>query len=134
MRRRVLFRYGISDVMETLIHNFFNLEVMYKSRYLLWLGFKVTLQLSFVSLVFAALLGLFLAFLRSIKNRVVTGLIIVYVDLFRALPTIVLFMLVYFGFALNRFLSVPPGWTVPFSPSNRGILGPCRSTSIRPTL
>lgn len=96
--------------METLIHNFFNLEVMYKSRYLLWLGFKVTLQLSFVSLVFAALLGLFLAFLRSIKNRVVTGIIIVYVDLFRALPTIVLFMLVYFtwpyfGVSLPRYWS-----------------------------
>jgi hypothetical protein len=34
-----------------------------------------------------------------------------------------LFMLVYFGFALNRFLSVPPGWTVLFVTIFAGLIG-----------
>ena len=90
---------------------------MYKARYLLWLGLKVTLQLSFVSLFFAVLFGLFLAFLRSLKNRFLSALIIIYVDLFRALPTIVLFMLVYFtwpyfGISLPRYWSAVVALTI----------------------
>lgn len=34
-----------------------------------------------------------------------------------------LFMLVYFGFALNRFLSVPPGWTILFVTIFAGLIG-----------
>lgn len=90
---------------------------MYKARYLLWLGLKVTLQLSFVSLFFAVLFGLFLAFLRSLKNRLLSAFIIIYVDLFRALPTIVLFMLVYFtwpyfGISLPRYWSAVVALTI----------------------
>jgi polar amino acid transport system permease protein len=96
--------------MEALIHNFFNVEVMFKAKYLLWIGFRVTLQLSFVSLVFAILAGLLLAFFRSFRITVLNVLIIIYVDLFRALPTIILFMLVYFtwpyfGISLPRYWS-----------------------------
>ena len=103
--------------MDALIDNFFNIEVMYKARYLLWLGLKVTLQLSFVSLFFAVLFGLFLAFLRNLKNRFLSALIIIYVDLFRALPTIVLFMLVYFtwpyfGISLPRYWSAVVALTI----------------------
>jgi len=102
---------------DALIDNFFNIQVMYKARYLLWLGLKVTLQLSFVSLFFAVLFGLFLAFLRSLKNRFLSALIIIYVDLFRALPTIVLFMLVYFtwpyfGISLPRYWSAVVALTI----------------------
>jgi polar amino acid transport system permease protein len=83
----------------------------------LWLGLKVTLQLSFVSLFFAVLFGLFLAFLRSLKNRLLSAFIIIYVDLFRALPTIVLFMLVYFtwpyfGISLPRYWSAVVALTI----------------------
>ena len=83
--------------MEALIQNFFNVEVMYRARILLWMGLKVTLQLSAVSLALAIVLGLLLASLRNLHNKVLDALIIIYVDLFRALPTIVLFMLVYFA-------------------------------------
>jgi len=103
--------------MEALIDNFFNIEVMYKAKYLLWLGFKVTLQLSFLSLVLAILAGLFLAFLRSFRIRPINVLIIIYVDVFRALPTIILFMLVYFtwpyfGISLPRYWSAVVALTV----------------------
>ena len=103
--------------MEALINNFFNIEVMYKAKYLLWLGFRVTLQLSFLSLIFAILVGLSLAFLRSFKIPFINVLIIIYVDVFRALPTIILFMLVYFtwpyfGISLPRYWSAVVALTI----------------------
>jgi polar amino acid transport system permease protein len=95
--------------MESLIYNFFNLEVLLKARYLLWLGLQVTLKLSFLSLLLAILLGLVLAVLRHLRLPVLNALIIVYVDLFRALPTIVLFMLVYFAWPYIG-ISLPRYW------------------------
>jgi polar amino acid transport system permease protein len=102
---------------ESLIYNFFNIEVMIRARYLLWLGLQVTLKLAFVSLLFAVLVGLFLAVIRSLRIRLLNILIIIYVDLFRALPTIVLFMLVYFtwpyfGISLPRYWSAVVALTI----------------------
>jgi len=102
---------------ESLIYNFFNVEVMIRARYLLWLGLQVTLKLAFVSLLFAVLVGLFLAVIRSLGIRFLNVLIIIYVDLFRALPTIVLFMLVYFtwpyfGISLPRYWSAVVALTI----------------------
>jgi polar amino acid transport system permease protein len=102
---------------ESIIYNFFNVEVMIRARYLLWLGLQVTLKLAFVSLLCAILLGLFLAVIRSLKIRFLNALIIIYVDLFRALPTIVLFMLVYFtwpyfGISLPRYWSAVVALTI----------------------
>lgn len=103
--------------MESIIYNFFNVEVMIRARYLLWLGLQVTLKLAFVSLLFAVLVGLFLAVIRSLNIRLLNILIIIYVDLFRALPTIVLFMLVYFtwpyfGISLPRYWSAVVALTI----------------------
>jgi polar amino acid transport system permease protein len=102
---------------ESIIYNFFNVEVMFRARYLLWMGLQVTLKLASVSLLFAILVGLFLAVIRSLNIRFPNILIIVYVDLFRALPTIVLFMLVYFtwpyfGISLPRYWSAVVALTI----------------------
>jgi polar amino acid transport system permease protein len=103
--------------MESLVYNFFNLEVILKVRYLLWLGLQVTLKLSSLSLLLAILLGLVLAVLRHLRLPLLNAIIIVYVDLFRALPTIVLFMLVYFawpyiGIALPRYWAAVVSLTI----------------------
>lgn len=103
--------------MEAIIYNFFNVEIMIRAHYLLWLGLQVTLKLAFVSLLFAVLVGLFLAVIRSLRIRFLNVLIIIYVDLFRALPTIVLFMLVYFtwpyfGISLPRYWSAVVALTI----------------------
>lgn len=82
--------------MSEFIHNFFNVEIMAKSWKIIGIGLSNTVQLALVSLVCATLLGLFLAVLRGLNRKALNGLIIVYVDLFRALPTIVLFMIVYY--------------------------------------
>jgi len=103
--------------MESIIYNFFNVEVMIRARYLLWLGLQVTLKLAFLSLLLAMLVGLFLAVLRNLRIPLLNALIIIYVDLFRALPTIVLFMLVYFtwpyfGISLPRYWSAVVALTI----------------------
>jgi polar amino acid transport system permease protein len=87
---------------------------MYRARILLWMGFKITLQLSAVSLVLAITLGLLLATLRNLRSKFVDIPIIIYVDLFRALPTIVLFMLVYFALPYIG-ISMPPFWAAVFT-------------------
>jgi len=82
--------------MSEFIHNFFNAEIMAKSWKIIVVGLSNTVQLAIVALICAAVLGLLLAVIRGLKNKVLDALIIVYVDLFRALPTIVLFMIVYY--------------------------------------
>lgn len=82
--------------MEALIENFFNIEVLIKSWSMLWSGLLVTLKISVVSLLGAIILGLVLAVIRSIGIKPINALIIIYVDFFRALPTIVFIMMVYF--------------------------------------
>lgn len=82
--------------MNEFIHNFLNVQIMAKSWRIMLIGLSNTVQLAAVSLVTAAVLGLLLAVVRGLKNRLLDGIIIVYVDFFRALPTIVLFMIVYY--------------------------------------
>ena len=96
--------------MEAILYNFFNLEVLCRAHYLLWLGLQVTLKLASLSLILAIALGLMLAVLRNLNIPLLNLVIIIYVDLFRSLPTIVLFMLVYFtwpyfGISLPRYWS-----------------------------
>jgi len=82
--------------MSEFIHNFFNAEIMAKSWRIILVGLSNTVQLAIVALICAALFGLLLAVIRGLRNKVLDALIIIYVDLFRALPTIVLFMIVYY--------------------------------------
>ncbi len=97
--------------MSAFIHNFFNIEIMAKSWKIILIGLSNTVQVSIVALVCAAVFGLALAVLRGLKNRLINALIIIYVDLFRALPTIVLFMLVYYMLPFFG-LSLPLFWAV----------------------
>lgn len=97
--------------MSAFIHNFFNIEIMAKSWRIILAGLSNTVQVAVVALVCAALVGLALAVLRGLKNKVLNLLIIIYVDLFRALPTIVLFMLVYYMLPFFG-LSFPLFWAV----------------------
>ncbi len=83
--------------MERFLDQFFNLEIM--ARYLpdVAAGFVVTIQLA-ISVIFTGLaLGLGLAVLRAFQIRPVNWLIILFVDLFRALPPLVILIIFYFG-------------------------------------
>ena len=82
--------------MSEFARNFFNVEIMARSWTIIRVGLSNTVQLAIVALICAALFGLLLAVIRALRNKVLNALIIIYVDLFRALPTIVLFMIVYY--------------------------------------
>ncbi|MGC9529415.1 MAG: amino acid ABC transporter permease [Candidatus Bipolaricaulaceae bacterium] len=95
--------------MDQFIYNFFNVDIMYRSRIILLAGLKNTVLLAVVSLVLAGACGLLLAVVRGLKLKLLNALIVAYVDLFRALPTIVLFMIVYYMLPYLGF-SPPVFW------------------------
>jgi len=97
--------------MSAFAHNFFNIEIMAKSWTIILIGLSNTVRVAIVALICAAVFGLALAVLREFQSRLINALIIIYVDLFRALPTIVLFMLVYYMLPFFGLL-LPVFWAV----------------------
>lgn len=83
--------------MEALIENFFNLEIMRQSLPFLLRGFGMTLLLCLLVIPLGFVGGLAVALLSGVKNRPVRWLMIAYVDLFRALPPLVLLIFIYAG-------------------------------------
>ncbi|BBK40003.1 polar amino acid ABC transporter permease [Allostella vacuolata] len=76
---------------------FFNGAVM--ARYLpdIVAGFFVTVWLAVLVFLAGLALGLALALVRSLRVRPLNALIVLYVDLFRALPPLVIIVLLYFA-------------------------------------
>ena len=60
-------------------------------------GFMTTLEVGIIATLCAFWLGVFLTLVRFFENKVMTGFVKVYVDVFRALPTIVLVSLIHYG-------------------------------------
>ena len=81
----------------SLLQTFFNSEVMWASMPALLRGLGNTLILSFFSIVFGAALGLFVCLLRLYAPRVVRAIAIGYIDLFRAMPMLVILILIYYA-------------------------------------
>lgn len=76
---------------------FLNPEVT--ARYLpdILRGMVVTIEVAAAVVVTGVLLGLALAALRSFRVRPVNALIVLFVDMFRALPPLVIILIAYFG-------------------------------------
>ncbi len=73
----------------------------------------VTLLILATSLVFSLLFGLFFAWCRMRKNRVVRAIVSVYVEIIRGTPFVVLLFIIYFGLPklfLNVFGVDINGW------------------------
>ena len=79
------------------VETFFNAKVM--ARYLpdIAHGMLVTVELAALVIVTGLAAGLALALLRSLGYRAVNLLIVFTVDLFRALPPLVIIVFIYFG-------------------------------------
>jgi polar amino acid transport system permease protein len=60
-------------------------------------GMVVTIEIAAAVVVTGILLGLVLAIVRAFRVLVINAPIVVFVDMFRALPPLVLILLVYFG-------------------------------------
>lgn len=76
---------------------FFNPTVMAKYLPAIIDGFFLTIRLALLVIIAGIALGLFLAVIRAFAIRPLNWLIIFVVDLFRALPPLVIIVLIYFG-------------------------------------
>jgi polar amino acid transport system permease protein len=81
----------------SLIDTFFNSRVMLDALPALLRGLGHTLILSFLSIVCGAGLGLVVCLIRLYAPRVFKGIAILYIDLFRAMPMLVILILIYYA-------------------------------------
>jgi polar amino acid transport system permease protein len=85
------------DAWHRFVETFFNPAVIERYLPAILKGVVVTIEIAAAVVVTGILLGLLLAVVRSFRILPVNALIVVFVDVFRALPPLVLVLLVYFG-------------------------------------
>lgn len=83
--------------MEALLQQFFNFEIMLKALPLVLAGLKQTALICLVVIPLGLLGGLLFALLSLAPSRIVRAGMIVAIDLFRAVPPLVLLIFVYSG-------------------------------------
>ncbi len=83
--------------MEKILYYFFNWTLISPHLPEIMQGFWVTLQMAVMTVVLGTLLGLALAVLRCYGWRPVNLLMTLYVDVFRAIPQLVIIVLVFFA-------------------------------------
>lgn len=84
--------------MEAVLQQFFSLEIVSKVWLYLLKGLGTTALLSLMVVPLGLAAGLAVAALWSLQRRWLRGVLIVYVDFFRAFPPLVLLLFIYFGF------------------------------------
>lgn len=97
--------------LERFLDTFFNGPVIERYLPAILEGFVVTLELAVLVVVTGTLLGLLLACLRSYRIRALNIPIVAFADIFRALPPLVIILIVYFGLpnvgiSLSAFLVI----------------------------
>lgn len=83
--------------MDLFLENFANLDSFLAIYPLLLQGVQLSFLLAVVALPLACLTGLLIAVLYSFERRWLRALLLVYIDLFRSFPVLVLLVLIYFG-------------------------------------
>jgi polar amino acid transport system permease protein len=71
-------------------------------------GIKTTIGLTVLSLILGTILGIFLAVIRIYGKFPLPYIIIFYEKVFRGIPLIVIFFLIYFGLSLQLGLDIDP--------------------------
>jgi polar amino acid transport system permease protein len=79
------------------LDTFFKWQVMERYLPAILKGVVVTIEVAAAVVITGILFGLALAIVRAFRLRVLNALIVVFVDILRALPPLVLILLVYFG-------------------------------------
>jgi polar amino acid transport system permease protein len=80
-----------------LLDTFLNWEVIERYLPAIMKGVVVSVEVAAAVVVTGILLGLALAIVRAFRVLFINALIVIFVDMFRALPPLVLVLLVYFG-------------------------------------
>ncbi|MEZ5778052.1 MAG: amino acid ABC transporter permease [Paracoccaceae bacterium] len=102
------------------IDTFLNADVMIRVFPMLWKGIGNTLLLAAATLSFGTIAGVLLCLIRLYAPRPFNWLAIAYIDLFRALPILVLLVLIYYalpfmGVRLSAFVSATLALSLVFS-------------------
>src|SRR4051812_36222305 len=82
---------------------FFSLDILEQAWPILWQGFKVTIWLSILVIPLGVIGGTILALLSTVRSRWVAWPLWAWVDLFRALPPLVLLIFIYAGLPFAGF-------------------------------
>lgn len=93
-----------------IFNTFFNWGVMVQALPMLMIGLVLTIELGVVSIVLGLVAGLGIALVRLYAPRWLSLLSIAYIDLFRAIPLLVLLIVIYYalpfvGIRLSPFLA-----------------------------
>lgn len=83
--------------MDRFIETFFKPSILASTWPSIAKGMLVTVEIALLVVITGLALGLGLAVLRTLRNRLLDALIIVFIDLFRAIPPLVAVLLIYFG-------------------------------------
>jgi polar amino acid transport system permease protein len=84
--------------MSGLVDTFFNLQVMQQYLPKIIEGMGLTLVLAVVVVITGLIAGFVLAVIRSLQIRPVNWLIVLFADVFRAVPPLVILIIIYFAF------------------------------------
>jgi His/Glu/Gln/Arg/opine family amino acid ABC transporter permease subunit len=84
--------------MDELIRLFFDLEIMARYLPMIMEGFWMTMTMAVLVVVLGLPLGLILALMRAFQVRLLNLFIVFFVDLFRAIPPLVVIYVFYFAF------------------------------------
>jgi polar amino acid transport system permease protein len=85
------------DAWSRFLDTFFKWELIQRYFPAILDGMVVTIEIAAAVVITGILLGLALAIVRSFRILPVSALIVIFADVFRALPPLVLVLLVYFG-------------------------------------
>ena len=83
--------------MSGLVDTFFNLEIMARYAPKIIEGMGITVLLAAAVVVTGLLLGFVLAVLRALRFRLLNALIVLFADVFRAIPALVILIIIYFA-------------------------------------
>lgn len=110
--------------MDALIQQFFNVEIMLKALPLVLQGLKTTLLICLIVIPMGLLGGVLVALGGLSRNKILVRLLAFVVDLLRALPPLVLLILVYSGLPfLGLRLSPLAAVTIAFFLNNAAYYG-----------
>ena len=118
---------------ERFLESFFNPKLMLRYWPDIAQGMLVTVEIALAVLASGLALGLGLALARSYRIAPVSAAIVVFVDVFRALPPLVLILIIYFGLP-SVGVNLPPSrscgscshWCSRHSPRRRSGPASCR--------
>jgi polar amino acid transport system permease protein len=86
--------------LDALIRYYFNPEIFKESIWLLVKTLPIVFEVLFLGLFFAFIWGLVLALLRLSRVKVISYAAGAYIDFFRGLPLLLLFIFIYYGLAI----------------------------------